>query len=209
MLVIGPALVSVLIAGWKIHKALGLQLKRVKSFPFLGFDATRLKENSASDIESLELDKMAVDSLGSIIGPLVIIYAMYSLFLTPQTGWYSWLITTLSTLVYALGFVLMTPQLFLNYKLKTVAHLPWRVLCLRFVNTFIDDLFAFVIRMPMLARLGCFRDDIVFFVFLYQRYIYEVDGSRQFEGSAPGEVEMEKKEVEEKKNEAKKKKKAE
>ena len=190
MLVIGPAVVSVLIAGWKIHKALGLKLHRVKSFPFFGFCATRFKENSASDIESLELDKMAVDTLGSIIGPLVIIYALYSLFFTPQTGWYSWLITTLSTLVYALGFVLMTPQLFLNYKLKTVAHLPWRVLCLRFVNTFIDDLFAFVIRMPMLARIGCFRDDIVFFVFLYQRYIYEVDGSRPFEGGGSGDEEV-------------------
>ena len=25
---------------------------------------------------------------------------------------------------------------------------------------------------------GCFRDDIVFFIFLYQRYIYKVDSKR-------------------------------
>ena len=42
------------------------------------------------------------------------------------------------------------------------------------LNTFIDDIFAFVIKMPTMYRLGCFRDDIVFFIFLYQRYIYRV-----------------------------------
>lgn len=41
-----------------------------------------------------------------------------------------------------------------------------------------DDLFAFVIKMPIMHRLACFRDDIVFFVFLYQRHIYKVDFSR-------------------------------
>ena len=42
------------------------------------------------------------------------------------------------------------------------------------LNTFIDDIFAFVIKMPTMYRLGCFRDDIVFFIFLYQKYIYKV-----------------------------------
>jgi hypothetical protein len=53
---------------------------------------------------------------------------------------------------------MMTPQLFINYKLKSVAHLPWRMLTYKALNTFIDDLFAFVIKMPTLYRLGCFRD---------------------------------------------------
>lgn len=77
------------------------------------------------------------------------------------------------------GMILMTPQLFINYKLQSVAHLPWRflgyrwaqqpLLChphlvfahvlagdasaYRFMNTFIDDVFAFIIKMPMLHRL--------------------------------------------------------
>ena len=72
-------------------------------------------------------------------------------------GWYSYLVATLSSVAYGMGFVMMTPQLFLNYKLKTVSHLPWRFLCYKFVNTFIDDLFAFVIRMPVMTRLSCFR----------------------------------------------------
>ena len=53
---------------------------------------------------------------------------------------------------------MMTPQLFINYKLKSVAHLPWRMLTYKALNTFIDDIFAFVIKMPTLYRLGCFRD---------------------------------------------------
>lgn len=52
----------------------------------------------------------------------------------------------------------MTPQLFINYKLKSVAHLPWRMLTYKALNTFIDDLFAFVIKMPMMYRIGCLRD---------------------------------------------------
>ena len=54
------------------------------------------------------------------------------------------------------------------------------------LNTFVDDLFAFVIKMPVMHRLACFRDDIVFFIFLYQRHIYKTDYTRVNEyGQAP------------------------
>ena len=53
---------------------------------------------------------------------------------------------------------MMCPQLFINYKLKSVAHLPWRQMTYKFLNTIIDDLFAFVIKMPILHRLSVFRD---------------------------------------------------
>ena len=56
----------------------------------------------------------------------------------------------------------MTPQLFINYKLKSVAHLPWRMLTYKALNTFIDDMFAFVIKMPTMYRIGCFRDGKMF-----------------------------------------------
>jgi len=63
------------------------------------------------------------------------------------------------------------------------------------LNTFIDDIFAFVIKMPTMYRLGCFRDDIVFFIFLYQRYIYKEDKSRVNEFGFSGDMleDMEKK----------------
>lgn len=46
------------------------------------------------------------------------------------------------------------------------------------LNTFIDDLFAFIIKMPTMHRLACFRDDVIFFIYLYQRYVYRVDKTR-------------------------------
>lgn len=81
----------------------------------------------------------------------------------------------------------MTPQLFINYKLKSVAHLPWRMLSYKFLNTFIDDIFAFVIKMPLMYRIGCFRDDIIFIIYLYQRWIYRVDPKRVNEFGVSGE----------------------
>ena len=69
-------------------------------------------------------------------------------------------------------------QLFINYKLQSVAHLNWRTLTYKSINTFIDDLFAFVIKMPIMHRLACLRDDIIFFVYCYQRYIYKTDYTR-------------------------------
>lgn len=52
----------------------------------------------------------------------------------------------------------MTPQLFINYKMKSVAHMPWKVMVYKALNTFIDDLFAFIIKMPTMHRISCFRD---------------------------------------------------
>ena len=48
----------------------------------------------------------------------------------------------------------------------------------KFLNTIIDDLFAFIIKMPTLHRLSCFRDDIIFLIYIYQRWAYQVDRTR-------------------------------
>lgn len=52
----------------------------------------------------------------------------------------------------------MTPQLYINYKLKSVDHLPWRAFTYKALNTFVDDIAAFIIDMPLMHRLACFRD---------------------------------------------------
>jgi hypothetical protein len=52
----------------------------------------------------------------------------------------------------------------------------------------IDDLFAFVIKMPTLHRIACLRDDAVFIVYLYQRYKYKVDPTRANEYGQVGEA---------------------
>uniref|UniRef100_A0AC34F367 Uncharacterized protein n=1 Tax=Panagrolaimus sp. ES5 TaxID=591445 RepID=A0AC34F367_9BILA len=65
-------------------------------------------------------------------------------------------------------------------------------------NTFIDDMFAFIIRMPTAHRIACFRDDIVFLIYLYQRYLYPVDKTRvnEFGETFDDEKKIEKQEKE-------------
>lgn len=103
-------------------------------------------------------------------------------------SWYSWTINSMVNGVYAFGFLFMMPQLFINYKLKSVAALPWRSFMYKAFNTFIDDIFAFIITMPTAHRLACFRDDIVFLIYLYQRWLYPVDKSRIDDGTAVEKV---------------------
>lgn len=138
----------------------------------------------AKDLATLtiESDRMATRYLGAVLLPFVVGYIIYSVLYEEHVSWVGWAISSAASAVYALGFVMMTPQLFLNWKLKSVAHLPWRVLIYKSLNTFIDDLFSFIIRMPTMARISCFRDDIVFFIYLYQRWLYPVDESRPVEG---------------------------
>src|SRR5271156_1643368 len=46
------------------------------------------------------------------------------------------------------------------------------------LNTIVDDLFSFCISMPTLHRLACFRDDVIFVIYLYQMWMYKVDLTR-------------------------------
>ena len=128
-----------------------------------------------------EIDRLAFRYLSPPLVLLVAGFSGYSLYTGYYKSWYSWLIETLVASVYGGGFIVMTPQLFINYRLKSVAHLPWKFFMYKALNTFIDDLFAFIIKMPTLHRMSCFRDDIVFVVFLYQRWVYRVDKSRMNE----------------------------
>ena len=73
--------------------------------------------------------------------------------------------------------------------------MPAKTMTYKFLNTFIDDLFAFTIKMPVLHRLATLRDDVIFFVYLYQAWAYKVDYSRVNEFGQGGDEEP----VEEKK----------
>eukprot|EP00953_Heterococcus_sp_UTEX-ZZ885_P011504 6661-Heterococcus_DN1.PRE.1 len=180
---------------WKLRRATGLTIRRTANglYWFATPRLTQERATTSSKSSSQQHDRQAIVYLSLLLLPAVLGFSLRSLVMERQalllrylamqplrlyTGWYSWAIRSLTACVYALGFVLMTPQLYINYKLKSVAHLPWRFLCYRFTNTFIDDLFAFVIKMPTMHRISCFRDDIVFIAYLYQRWIYPTDLNR-------------------------------
>jgi hypothetical protein len=110
--------------------------------------------------------------------PLMVIYTIYSAVYNSHKSWYNFVLNTLVGGIYLFGFIQMTPQLYINYKLKSVEHLPQKTLFYKFLNTIIDDLFSFIITMPTMHRISCFRDDIIFVIYLYQRWIYRVDKTR-------------------------------
>ena len=68
--------------------------------------------------------------------------------------------------------------------------MPAKAMTYKFLNTFIDDLFAFTIKMPTLHRLATLRDDVIFFVYLYQSWAYKVDYTRVNEFGQGGDDEL-------------------
>ncbi|CAI5951531.1 unnamed protein product [Closterium sp. NIES-64] len=170
---------------WKIGKAMHVEIDRSGTIPWLRF---RDRESYARN-KTKEYDALAMRYFSYVLYPLVAGYAVYSLIYETHKSWYSWVLNSLTGCVYTFGFIMMCPQLFINYKLKSVAHLPWRQMTYKFLNTIVDDLFAFVIKMPTLHRLSVFRDDIIFLIFLYQRWIYPVDKKRVNEFGFGGEPE--------------------
>uniref|UniRef100_A0A2C9LLC4 Lipid scramblase CLPTM1L n=1 Tax=Biomphalaria glabrata TaxID=6526 RepID=A0A2C9LLC4_BIOGL len=173
LLVLIPTGVGMLIELWKVSKALKVKIQFNGLIPSFIFDDTNEKEK-----ETESFDSQAMKYLSYVLYPLCIGGAIYSLLYVQHRNWYSWSITSLVNGVYAFGFLFMLPQLFVNYKLKSVAHLPWKAFMYKAFNTFIDDVFAFIITMPTAHRLACFRDDLVFVLYLYQRWLYPVDKSR-------------------------------
>ena len=199
--------VGLAIEYWKVSKALRFELvssstsssppksiaAMLKSAATLQF--LRVKEREGANYElsrTKEYDKIAMDHLMFLVVPLVAGYSAFALTHYKYKSWYSWVVSSLVSFIYAFGFVMMTPQLFINYKLKSVAHLPWKAMIYKSLNTFIDDLFAFVIKMPWMHRLSCLRDDVIFLIFLYQRWIYRIDMTRvnefgqEFDDSSSG-----------------------
>jgi hypothetical protein len=171
-MILASAAVGTLIEIWKITKAANVSLIWKGRLPWFKI----VEKQSYASTKSY--DDEAMKYLIWAIYPLVVIYAIYSLMYEDHKSWYSWIIGSLAGCVYTFGFIMMTPQLFINYRLKSVAHLPWRAFVYKGINTFIDDLFAFIIRMPTMHRIKCFRDDLIFIIYLYQRWIYPIDPSR-------------------------------
>ncbi|KAI8799504.1 cleft lip and palate transmembrane protein 1-domain-containing protein [Cladochytrium replicatum] len=175
--------IGLLIEAWKINKV--VVVKRKDAFPYVEFE-DRVKPSKKIS-KTRKYDEMAFKYLSYALYPLLIGYSVYSLMYQEHKGWYSYILNTLVGFVYAFGFITMTPQLFINYKLKSVAHMPWKTFMYKALNTFIDDLFAFVIKMPTLHRLATLRDDVIFIIYLYQRWIYPEDHKRRNEFGQVGE----------------------
>lgn len=192
-MILGSQGVGILIEFWKITTVVDV---RVRDAPPGSWFPKRIvfeDKHKLSDTEekTKEYDEIAFKYLYWVAAPLLVAYAIYSLVYNEHKSWYSYIIATLVGSVYAYGFLMMVPSLYINYRLKSVAHMPAKAMMYKFLNTFIDDLFAWTIKMPFLHRLATFRDDIIFFVYIYQRWAYRVDYTRINEFGQGGDDEVE------------------
>ncbi|KAJ7068734.1 cleft lip and palate associated transmembrane protein [Mycena amicta] len=171
--------VGVLIEAWKITKAVDIAVVPAPGsvFPYK-LQITDKHVLSEDEKKTQEYDKLAFRYVSYVTIPLLAGYTVYSLLYESHRGWYSFIISTLTSFVYMFGFAQLVPQLIINYKLKSVAHMPMKAMIYKTLSTVVDDFFAFCIKMPFLHRLACFRDDVVFLIFLYQRWIYRIDPKR-------------------------------
>ncbi|KAI0722227.1 cleft lip and palate transmembrane 1 [Cerioporus squamosus] len=175
--------IGVVIEAWKITKAVDISLAPSSAGSLLPYKIDIKGQNASYDrlwrrSSDWTYDKLAFRIVSYFTIPCLAAYSVYSLIYETHRGWYSFVISTLTSFVYMFGFAQLIPQLIINYKLKSVAHMPMKAMVYKTLSTVVDDLFAFCIKMPVLHRLACFRDDVVFLVFLYQRWIYRVDPKR-------------------------------
>lgn len=188
-IILGSQGVGILIELWKITTVVNVRVRPGRPGSWLPYSVVFEDKYKLSETEekTKEYDEIAFKYMYIAGVPLLIGYAIYSLVYESHKSWYSYILTTLVGSVYAYGFLLMVPSLYINYRLKSVAHMPGKAMMYKFLNTFIDDLFAFTIKMPLLHRLATFRDDIIFFIYLYQRRVYRVDYTRVNEFGQSGE----------------------
>jgi hypothetical protein len=89
----------------------------------LGVSVSYKLSDGYANSKTKEYDAIATTHLLYLVLPLVLGYSVYSLLHISHKSFYSWFLGSLVGFVYAFGFVLMTPQLFINYKLQSVAHM--------------------------------------------------------------------------------------
>eukprot|EP00981_Chlorochromonas_danica_P001857 scaffold386_cov174-Ochromonas_danica.AAC.31 len=92
------------------------------------------KDDIDYETVSLEADAFAYRIIGLFMAPLVVSFVLYSLIYEKYISWWSFLVSSLTGCVYSFGFVLMLPQLYINHRLQSVSHLPWKSLLSTFIN---------------------------------------------------------------------------
>ena len=75
-----------------------------------------------------------------------------------------------------------------------------RAMTYKFLNTIIDDLYAFAVKSPLLYRIFCFRDDVIFVIYIYQIFKYRKNSRKDMIEKEKIRFEEEKKKLLEEKN---------
>lgn len=120
MIMIGQGM-GLLIEVWKVFKALKYEViwRPGKLLPSLSTQNTN--NTTEEEDETSKYDAIAFKYLTWLSYPLLAGYAIYSLLYEEHKSWYSFVLKTLVEFVYLFGFITMIPQLYINYRLKSVS----------------------------------------------------------------------------------------
>jgi hypothetical protein len=141
---------GLLIEAWKITKVVDVRVRQAPG-SLIGYAITFEDKKELTDEEkrTQEYDKLAFKLVSYAAIPLLGGYAIYSgessspcrglanvqcsictlptlytAHASTHRSWYSFIVTTTAQAIYMFGFVQLVPQLIINYKLKSVAHMP-------------------------------------------------------------------------------------
>lgn len=130
---------GIAVEAWKITKSVNVRIVVVDSvIPYrVRFEDKRQLNETEKATKEYDADATKYLLYASI--PLLIMYAVYSVIYEEHKGWWSFIVTTLVGFVYLYGFLTMIPSLWINYKLKSVAHMSTRALGYKFLNTIVSE----------------------------------------------------------------------
>ena len=133
MILLGQG-VGILLEAWKITKTVDVRIRDTAPGSLIPYKITFEDKGKLSETEkkTQEYDEIAFRYLYRVAIPLLAAYAVYSLIYDTHKSWYSFVITTLVGSVYAYGFLMMVPSLYINYRLQVSQPLPFHSLRLTF-----------------------------------------------------------------------------
>ena len=119
MILLGQGM-GILLEAWKITKTVDVRIREAEPGSFIPYKIMFEDKHKLSETEekTKEYDEIAFRYLYLVAIPLLGAYAIYSLVYDTHKSWYSFVITTLVGSVYAYGFLMMVPSLYINYRLK-------------------------------------------------------------------------------------------
>lgn len=138
---------------WKALKLASVKVRNDGKFPYIDIVLNKTYSDTTKRFEM-----SAAKYINMVMVPLMLGYFGYSYYTKTYKSTYSFILESLVGAIYYFGFLMMAYPVYINYKMKSVAHLPWKMLIYKFLNTIIDDFFALIVDMPLLKRISCFRD---------------------------------------------------
>ncbi|KAI8640032.1 cleft lip and palate transmembrane protein 1-domain-containing protein [Parasitella parasitica] len=143
----------------------------------------KFKRVEQGEMRTQQLDVVALKCLGLIALPTFIAYNAYHYYYHYNMLLYHQLenmcMEEWTKKVIINGFVnflsifgpamVIGPQVYINYKMKSVNNLSLNTMIYKTINIVVDDAFVFMIHMPTMRRISYVKKNIVYVIFLLQK----------------------------------------